>query len=136
MSSKSLVLATSPYGFAAPYRDGKGARGKVQILDLESRRLSPITSPTVMGCEHVERDQDNPRWVVDRTGSPLDLADEFSSGLQPFVAPLSLPSEGMVSSAIMLIQHCLADLEPGRPSRNPARVRLTCHPGGRPESSE
>jgi hypothetical protein len=94
------------------------------MLDLESRRLSPITSPTVKEFENVERDQDNPRWVIDRTGAPVVVADELSSGLQPFVAPPALPSEGVVSSAIMLTQHCLSDIEPGRPSRSPARVRV------------
>lgn len=122
--SELQALAISPYGYPEPYRNGEGARGKLQMLDIEARRLTPVTSPTVPGFSTIERDQERPRWVADRRGGAVRLTDALESQLQIPVVPPEVPPGSVTDLAFMLAQRCATDLEPDHRSRNPARVRV------------
>lgn len=121
--SEGRALCVTPR-VPRPYRDGQGARGKLQILDLETRRLTPVTSPTLPGFDHIERAQDRPRWIVDRRGASVQLADQLEAQLRPPVRLEAGPAGTVGDMAMMLLQRCLTDLEPDRPTRNPGRVRV------------
>jgi hypothetical protein len=118
------ALVTSPWGFTEPWEQGHGSRARVQVLDLEARRLTPITSPTVPGMDHLERDQRMPSWVADRrTGGTVALSDQLESELEPSLA-ISPTTEFVIDLARLQLQRCVEDLEPGRPTHSPAKVRV------------
>ena len=122
--TESKALAVSPNGFLDPHREGLGARGKVQVLDLEQRQLTPVTTPTVPAFARMERDQFRPRWIADRRGLEVHISDRLESKLQSTRLPEAAPAGHLVDFAMMMAQRCSSDLEPGRPGRNPARVRV------------
>lgn len=77
------------------------------------------------GFDHAERDQDRPRWIADRrSGSAIDVADSVSERLRPVHRLLSAAPGTVGDLAMMLLQRTFTDLEPGRSTRDPARVRV------------
>lgn len=118
------ALVASPWGFTEPWEQGHGSRARVQVLDLEARRLLPLTSPTVPGLDHLERDQRMPSWVADRrTGGTVALSDQLESELEPSLS-ISPTTEFVIDLARLQLHRCVVDLEPGRPTHSPAKVRV------------
>lgn len=118
------ALVSSPFGFTEPYDQGHGARARVQVLDLETRRLTMVTAPTVPGLDHLEREQRKPVWVADRrTGGTVTLCESLESQLEPPL-PITPQTEFVLDLARLQLHRCAIDLEPDRRSHSPAKVRV------------